>query len=98
MFKCIKRLTLRTWWENKHKSKCPICDSKEGTILTVRRYPLSWQYHQECLKKVVCNPELYPDWVGYVFKATKIIEENEARDKREIEALKRLQPKYECKP
>jgi len=86
------------WWRNYGKSKCPICDSNEGTILTVRKYPLAWSYHQECLKKVVCNPAKYPEWVGYVYKATKIIEENEAREKKELLALIRLKSKYECKP
>jgi hypothetical protein len=84
-------------WSKYNKEKCDICKGTEGKVLTVRRYPLDWTYHQECLRKVVCNPEKYPDWIGYAYKVTKIIEEDNARENREIEALKRLQPKYECK-
>jgi hypothetical protein len=84
-------------WSKYNKEKCDICKGTEGKVLTARRYPLDWTYHQECLKKIVCNPEKYPDWIGYAFKLTKIIEEDKATEKKELEALKRLQPKYECK-
>jgi len=66
-------------------------------VEVVEKYSMIWRCHQECLKKVVCNPEKYPEWVRYAYSMTKVIEEREAREKKEIEALKRLQPKYECK-
>lgn len=82
---------------------CPICkDTEEGTLLRVEKnigmgYPLVWRCHEECLKRVVCNPEKYPDWVKYAYSLTKEIEAQEDRRNHEIAALKRLQSKYKCK-
>jgi len=84
-------------WSKYNKEKCDICKGTEGTVLREDYGYLNWSYHQECLKKVVCNPEKYPDWIGYAYKVTKVIEQRKAKEKKELLALIRLQPKYECK-
>jgi hypothetical protein len=88
---------LAKWHANRNKAKCDICDGTKGTVLREEKGFLGWTYHQECLKNVVCDPEEYPDWIGYAYTLTKIIESRKDTEKRELEALKRLQPKYECK-
>jgi hypothetical protein len=92
----------RVWQKFRYQKKCHICEGEEGEILTVRKYGgphiVVWTFHPGCLKRIICNPEKNPKWmVTYVYEVTKEIESQEAREKKKIEALKRLQPKYECK-
>ena len=83
-------------WQNFGKQTCSICKGTEGKVLRESKLDFYWSYHQECLKKVVCNPKEHPKWIRYAYQLTKVIEERKAREKKGREALKRLQPKYEC--
>jgi hypothetical protein len=84
------------WWKYRGKQTCDICDGTEGKVLRVDNFDLVWSFHPECLKNIICNPEKHPKWVNYAYRVTKEMERQAAIEKKEIEALKRLQSYYEC--
>ncbi len=87
-------------WKYFNPIRCCFCNDTDihGEMLCAYTQFLSWDYHQKCLTDVVCFPEKHPNKIGMAYKLTKVIEQGNAREKKELLALIRLQPKYKCKP
>lgn len=72
---------------------CFYCHKKDNLVQAVRHTAyegtLRYYYHEECLKRVLCNPEDHAQYLDLALDIANCIEMKEAREERRIEKAER---------